>query len=138
PGAAVRPPISALVLRSSGDARIARLGALTVWLYPPLAGLIFGDFHENGFAPGAAAWALYAFDAGSIAGTLAGSAIVLAIKEDQAIFLAIAGALGAWWFRGTPRGRVAAGIALASVLVCVTYFALIVPHAAATAGGSVE
>jgi uncharacterized membrane protein len=132
-GAAVAPPIYALVRRSSGDARIARLAALTVWLYPPLAGLIFGDFHENGFAPAAVAWTLYAFDAGSIAGTLAGSAIVLSIKEDQAIFLAIAGALGAWWFRGTLRGRVAAGITLASVLVCAGYFTLILPHAAASA-----
>jgi uncharacterized membrane protein len=130
-GAAVAPPIYALVRRSSGDVGVARLGALTVWLYPPLAGLIFGDFHENGFAPAAVAWTLYAFDAGSIAGTLAGSAIVLAVKEDQAIFLAIAGALGARWFRGTLRGRVAAGIAVTSALVCVTYFALIAPHAAA-------
>ena len=129
-GALVAPPIYALVMRTSGDAGIARLGALTVWLYPPLAGLIFGDFHENGFAPAAAAWVLYAFDIGSIAGTIAGSAVVLAIKEDQAIFLSIAGALGAWWFRGTTRGRVAAGIAVASVLVCVTYFAIVVPHAA--------
>jgi uncharacterized membrane protein len=130
-GAAVAPPIYALVLRSSGDAGIARLGALTVWLYPPLAGLIFGDFHENGFAPAAVAWTLYAFDAGSLAATLFGCAIVLAIKEDQAIFLAIAGALGARWFRGTPRGRVAAGIAVASALTCVAYFALIAPHAGA-------
>ena len=59
---------------------------------------------------------------------------VLAIKEDQAIFLAIAGALGAWWFRGTTRGRVAAGIAVASALVCVTYFAMIAPHASAAVG----
>lgn len=132
-GAAVAPPIYALVLRSSGDTGVARLGALTVWLYPPLAGLIFGDFHENGFAPAAVAWTLYAFDAGSIAATIAGSAVVLAIKEDQAIFLSVAGVLGACWFRGTTRGRVAAGIAVASMLVCVTYFTLIAPHAAATA-----
>jgi uncharacterized membrane protein len=131
-GALVAPPIYALVLRSSGNGGIARLGALTVWLYPPLAGLIFGDFHENGFAPAAVAWTIYAFDAGSMTGTLAGAATVLAVKEDQAIFLAIAGALGARWFRGTTRGRVALGIAVASVLVGVAYFTLIEPHAAAT------
>ena len=34
---------------------------------------------------------------------------------------------------GTTRGRVAAGIAVASALVCVTYFALIAPHAGAAA-----
>lgn len=131
-GALVAPPIYALV-RSSKGVVIARLAALTIWLYPPLAGLVFGDFHENGFAPAAVAWTLYAFYAGSIAGTIAGAVIVLAIKEDQAIFLAIAGALAAWWFRGTVRGRVAAGVALASALVCVTYFALIQPHASAAA-----
>jgi uncharacterized membrane protein len=131
-GALVAPPVYALMLRSTGNAGIARLGALTVWLYPPLAGLTFGDFHENGFAPAAVAWTIYAFDAGSIAGTLAGAAIVLAVKEDQAIFLAIAGALGARWFRGTTRGRVALGIAVASAIVCVAYFTLIAPHAATT------
>ena len=62
-------------------------------------------------------------------GAIAGARSSLAIKEDQAIFLAIAGALGAWWFRGTMRGRVARGIAVASVLVCVAYFAFIQPHA---------
>ena len=113
-GAAVAPPIYALVRRSSGDAGMARLGALTVWLYPPLAGLIFGDFHENAFAPAAVAWTLYAFDAGSIAGTIAGSAVVLALKEDQAIFLSIAAALAAWWFRGRNRSLRLAATRLAS------------------------
>ncbi len=63
-GALVAPPIYALVLRAANDVAAARLAALVVWLYPPLAGLIFGDFHENGFAPAAVAWTLYAFDAG--------------------------------------------------------------------------
>ncbi len=62
-GALVAPPIYALV-RARSDAGSARLAALVVWLYPPLAGLVFGDFHENGFAPAAVAWTLYAFDAG--------------------------------------------------------------------------
>lgn len=131
-GALVAPPIYGLVLRH-GDVRVARIAAMTVWLYPPLAGLIFGDFHENGFAPAAVAWTVYAFDAGSTIGTIAGAAVTLAIKEDQAIFVAIAGALGAWQYRSTNRGRVAAGIAIASALLGATYFAFIQPHAAAAA-----
>ena len=98
------PPIYALV-RARSDAGSARLAALVVWIYPPLAGLVFGDFHENGFAPAAVAWTLYAFDAGLPALTFAGALVTLSVKEDQAVFLTIAGAIGACHFRGTPRGR---------------------------------
>jgi uncharacterized membrane protein len=129
-GALVAPPIYAIV-RARGDVAQARLAALVAWLYPPLAGLIFGDFHENGFAPAAVAWTLYAFDAGLMAWAVVGAAIVLCVKEDQAIFLAIAGALGAWRFRGTERGRVAAAIAVMSLLVLVAFFGYVQPHAAA-------
>lgn len=129
-GALVAPPIYALALRIRGDRRIARLAATTVWLYPPLAGLIFGDFHENGFAPAAVAWTLYAFEAGSIPGTIVGAIVTLSIKEDQAVFLAIAGAIGAFAYRGTTRGRVAAAIAVVSVLIFAGYFAFIQPRAA--------
>ena len=129
-GALVAPPIYGLVRRHGATVYGARLTALTIWLYPPLAGLVFGDFHENGFAPAAVAWTLFAFDAGAIAWCLVGAAVVLAIKEDQAGFLAIAGGLGAWRFRGTSRGRAAALIAVASIAVCALFFALIQPHAA--------
>ncbi|HEY1881948.1 MAG TPA: DUF2079 domain-containing protein [Candidatus Cybelea sp.] len=130
-GALVAPPVYALVRRARADVRAARLAAVAAWLYPPLAGLIFGDFHENGFAPAAVVWTLYAFESGSLAGTVAGAIVTLSIKEDQAIFLAIAGALGAWKFRGTKRGVVAGTIAVASVLTFAAYFALIAPRAAA-------
>ena len=134
-GALVAPPIYALVRSRSGVA-IARLSAVVVWLYPPLAGLIFGDFHENGFAPAAVAWTLYAFDAGLLGWTVACAIVALSIKEDQAIFLAIAGALGAWNFRGTRRGRLAAGVAVASALVLVAFFGFVQPHAASAASTS--
>ncbi|HEY4433700.1 MAG TPA: DUF2079 domain-containing protein [Candidatus Cybelea sp.] len=129
-GALVAPPVYALVRRAREDVRAARLAAVVAWLYPALAGLIFGDFHENGFAPAAVVWTLYAFESGSLAGTVAGAIATLSIKEDQAVFLAIAGALGAWKFRGTTRGIVAATIAAASVLTFAAYFALIVPRTA--------
>ena len=129
-GALVAPPIYALV-RKHTNRQIALLAAAVVWLYPPLAGLIFGDFHENGFAPAAVAWTLYAFDADLSPWVIVGAVVTLAIKEDQALFLAVAGALGAWRFRGTNRGRVAATVALLGIVALVLFFAFIRPHAAA-------
>ncbi len=131
-GALVAPAIYGLV-RARADVAAARLAALIAWLYPPMAGLTFGDFHENGFAPAAVAWMLYAFDAGSMGWTIVLALVTLAVKEDQAIFLAIAGALGAWRFRGTVRGRVAAAIGVMSVAIFALFFLGIRPHAAAAA-----
>ena len=132
-GALAAPPIYALV-RVRSDASRARLAALVVWIYPPLAGLIFGDFHENGFAPAAVAWTLYTFDAGLLTLSFAGALVTLSIKEDQAVFLAIGGAIGAWVFRGTARGRVAGTIAAIAVVAFVAFFAYIRPHATAVSG----
>lgn len=129
-GALVAPPVYALV-RARRDLATARLAATVAWLYPPLAGLIFGDFHENGFAPAAVAWTLYLYDSGLLFWTVIGAIVVLAIKEDQAIFLAIAGAFGARRDRGTKRGRVALAIALCSLLVLAVFCGVIAPHAAA-------
>jgi uncharacterized membrane protein len=131
--ALVAPPIYALALRAGGDVTTARLAAVVIWLYPPLAGLVFGDVHENGVAPAAIAWTLYAFDAGRLAWAFFFALVALAVKEDQALFLAIAGALGAWRFRGSLRGRVAAAVALCAVVVLVLFFAVIQPHAQASA-----
>jgi hypothetical protein len=129
-GALTAPPIYGLV-RARSDVNTARLAAVVTWLYPPLAGLIFGDFHENGFAPAAVAWTLYAFDAGNLVGAAVAAIAALSIKEDQAVFLAIGGAVGAWHYRGTARGRLAGGIALLSVVVLIAFFEIIRPHAAA-------
>ena len=134
-GALAAPPVYAIV-RARSTRGAARLAALVVLLYPPLAGLVFGDFHENGFAPAAVAWTLYAFDAGMLGWALFGAVVTLAVKEDQAVFLAVAGALGAWAYRGTPRGRLAAAVAVLAVAVAVAFFAVIQPYAAARSGGS--
>jgi uncharacterized membrane protein len=132
-GALVAPPVYALVLRARNEVAVARLAAIVAWLYPPLAGLIFGDFHENGFAPAAVAWMLYAFDAGLLGWTVALAILTLSIKEDQAIFLAVAGILGAWYFRGTAAGRVAAALTVLSIAVFFWFFYHIQPNAAAAA-----
>lgn len=130
--ALVALPIAGLV-EARADRRTARLAALVVWLYPPLAGLAFGDFHENVFAPAAVAWMVWAFDRGRSWPTLLFAALALCIKEDQAVFLLIAGALVAWRFRGTTMGRTAIAIASASVLVLVWFYIDIQPDAATAA-----
>ncbi len=130
-GAVVAPPLYALVLRRSNNVAVARGAAVVAWLYPPLAGLVFGDFHENSFAPAAVAWMLYAFDAGLLGWTVLTALLTLSIKEDQAVFLMAAGALGAWAFRGTPRARAAGAVALIAAMVLILFFGVIQPHAAA-------
>ncbi|HEY8314683.1 MAG TPA: DUF2079 domain-containing protein [Candidatus Baltobacteraceae bacterium] len=129
-GGLVIPPIYGIVARR-GQRTTARLIAVVVFLYPPLAGLIFNDFHENGLAPSAVAWTLWAFDGGLTPATIAGAVITLAIKEDQAVFLAVAGAFGAWRFRGTTPGRVAAAIGVVSAFVFVYFFTHVQPHVVA-------
>jgi uncharacterized membrane protein len=128
-GALCAPPVYAIV-RGRSDRTTARLAALVVWIYPPLAGLIFGDLHENGFAPAAVAWTMYAFDAGRLGWTALFAAATLAIKEDQALFLAFAGTCGAVAYRGDARrARFAGGVAIVSVLVALAFFLAIQPHA---------
>ena len=128
-GALCAPPVYAMVL-SRSDRTTARLAALVVFLYPPLAGLVFGDFHENGFAPAAVAWTLYAFDAGRLGWAALFAALTLAVKEDQALFLALAGGAGAVAFRGDRRRmRFAAAVAAVSIGVALAFFLLIQPHA---------
>lgn len=132
-GALVAAPIYAIVRRRA-DRGTARLAMLVVLLYPPLAGVTFTDFHENGLAAAAVAWMLWAFDAGLLGWTAALAALTLAIKEDQAIFLAVAGALGAWHYRGDPaRARLAGAVGGAGILVALIFFVVIAPHANAHA-----
>jgi len=132
------PPVYALV-RSRTDRRTALRSALVVLLYPPLAGLAFNDFHENGLAPAAVLWTLWAFDAGYLPLAAVFAAMTLAIKEDQALFLCVASLYGAWRFRDDTSRRtacIAAGVV--SIVVFVLYFALIRTHAAASPQWSPE
>ncbi len=127
--ALVAPPVYAIV-RARTDIGTARLAGLVALLYPPLAGLAFVDFHENAFAPAAIAWLVWAFDAGYLGVAGVAALVALAVKEDQAIFLSVAGGVGAWLYRSDRRrARFALGVAIAGVAILVAYFALIQPHA---------
>ncbi len=137
-GALVAPPMYAIVRRRC-DRRAARLTAGVVFLYPPLAGVIFNDFHENGLAPAAVAWLLWAFDAGYTGAIAIFAALLLSIKEDQAIFAAVTGVYQCF-LAGRDRStrRIALGLALAGIVVLAVFFLSIQPHAVALNAASGE
>jgi hypothetical protein len=133
-GALCAAPVYGMI-RARSDRSTARFAAVVVWLYPPLAGLTFGDFHENGFAPAAVAWTIYAFDAGFVGLTATFAAVVLSIKEDQAIFLGISALAAAIVYRGDRKRRnLAIWIGIACCVVALVFFAIIQPHAAIAPG----
>jgi uncharacterized membrane protein len=125
--ALVIPPVYAMIARRSSTG-VAAFGAVVAALYPPLAGLAFGDFHENGFAPAAIAWAAWAFDSGYLRPAFAFALVAICVKEDQAIFVAIAG-IAVWWrFRRTMAGRYAFAAALIGFAFAWEFFHVIQPH----------
>ena len=129
-GALTIPPIYGLVFRRS-DRATARLAGTVVFLYPPLAGAIFNDFHENGLAPAAIAWLLWAFDGGYAGWTTVCALIALSVKEDQALFIAIASFIAAIAYRREAvRLRLALGVGALATIVFIAYFVAIQPHAA--------
>ena len=119
-------------MRARAATATARLAALVVWLYPPLAGLIFGDFHENGFAPAAVAWTLYAFDAGLVGvGACRRARDARGERGSGDLSWRSRARSGAWRIAAIAAARDRArGVAVCSALVLVAFFALIQPHAA--------
>lgn len=128
-GALVAPAVYGIAIRHT-DRRIARLAAAVTFLYPPLGGLIFNDFHENGLVPAAVAWTLWAFDGGYRKTTIAFALLTLAMKEDQAIFLAALAVVGFLRYRGTAtRAPAALVVAVLATAVAFKFFAEIQPQA---------
>ncbi len=118
-------PAVYLIARRRASANLAVLVAAVAFLYPPMAGLDFTDFHETVFEPAAALWLLWAIDNRRWPVAYLCAAILLSVKEDQAIVLAIiAIATIALLGRRHERDGVRFGaIALAaSVVVFVGYF----------------
>jgi uncharacterized membrane protein len=130
--ALVIPPVYAMVVGRAGKT-VARWSALIVALYPALAGLAFVDFHENAFAPALVVWMIWAFDSGYVYAAAALALLAIGVKEDQAIFVGLTGAAGAWRFRGTWPGRVALGIATIAFIAVCAFFFKIQPHNVASA-----
>jgi uncharacterized membrane protein len=131
-GALTIPPVYAIVRRRSSE-RAAMLAAAATFVYPALAGLTFADFHENGFAPAAVAWMLWAFDDGRVRPAVVFALVAIAVKEDQAIFVGIAASLAAWRFRLTMPGIAATFVAFAAFGAAAIFFFEIQPRAALAA-----
>ena len=130
--ALVIPPVYGLVARRASG-RMAAFAAIIAAVSPALAGLAFGDFHENGFAPAAIAWAAWAFDGGyTIAAVLCAIAAVC-VKEDQALFVGISASAIAFRFRNTTAGRGALLVAVLGFAATAAFFLKIQPSHVANA-----
>ena len=130
-GALVAPPIYLLVRKRAGT-RLALYAAFVALLYPPLVGVTFTDFHENGFAPAAIAWLAWAIDARRWPLAALFVAVGLAIKEDEALMFVVLGAGIAVWARRRGDGalaRFAASTAVAGALTLALYFFVVRPLA---------
>jgi len=132
-GALIAPAIF-LLARRRMDERLASMTAVIALLYPPLVGVTFADFHENGFAPATIAWLLWAVDARRFGWAAVFAAGALAIKEDQAAALFVLGAGYAVWsaYRRDKAGAVfGVAVSATSAAVFVAFFSLVRPLAGA-------
>lgn len=133
-GALVIPPLY-YIARKRVPERLAFAIACVGALYPPLVGTTFTDFHENGFAPAATLWLLWAVDARRYTAAAAFVALALAIKEDQAVILAASAVCGGIFFarrRDKAGAAFAVGVFVASLATFAIFFAAIRPLAGAT------
>ena len=133
-GALVAPGLYAIARRRTNPHTAFWIAAIA-WVYPPLAGVTFTDFHENGFVPAATVWFLWALDAKRLGWAALFAAGLLATKEDQALILAAVGLGAAIFFArhgDRSRARFGAGLAVASLATFVLYFGVARPLAGAT------
>ncbi len=133
-GALIAPPLF-LLARRRVDERLALLIAIVALLYPPLVGVTFTDFHENGFAPAAIAWLAWAVDSRRWRLAAVFVAVALAIKEDEAAMLIVLGSGFAVWAARTGDrvlARFAGGVALAAAVTLAIYFTVVFPLAGGT------
>ncbi len=126
-GALVAPAIF-LIARRRVDDRLASMMAIVSLLYPPLVGVTFADFHENGFAPAVVAWLLWAVDGRRFGLAWLFAALALCIKEDEALVLFVLGA-GYAIYRATRADRAGAvfgaTVCTMSAIVFAAYFGLV-------------
>lgn len=130
----VAPAIFAIA-RTRMDERLALGVAAIAFLYPPLAGVTFTDFHENAFAAAGAAWLIVALDRRRYRLAALCAVVLLATKEDEAPIVAFFGLAAALWFaRRHDRRGVIFGLATATaaVVVFAAYFSLVRPLVGAT------
>lgn len=128
------PPLYLIARRRTSARRALGIVALAA-AYPPLLGVAFSDFHENGFVPAATLWLLWALDSRRFVLAYALLVVTVGIKEDQAAILGFLGACAIVARRRDPAlvrfGMVAIGLASA---VLAGYFGWLRPLAGPAAG----
>lgn len=129
---ALTAPAIYLIARKRVDPSLAAIVAGVTLLYPPLFSLALSEFHENGLAPAAAAWLVWAVDERRWGWAALFAVLALSIKEDQAIILALLG--GGFWIlslrrRDTAGALFGGSVATLSLAILALYFYVIQPHA---------
>lgn len=130
-------PALFLIARKRVPENAALFVASLAFLYPPLCGVAFADFHENSLAVPVVVWLLYALDARKFGLAALLGAAALAIKEDQALFLAVAGTAAYGYFsrEGDETGkRWSIAAVLISLATFAAYFTVVRPLAGAGGG----
>jgi uncharacterized membrane protein len=126
-GALVAPPLFLLARRRLPESWACAV-AVAGLLYPPLVGVTFADFHENGFAPAATLWLIWAVDARRFGWAIVFLVLTLGIKEDQGPILACASLFALVYFarRGERAGLwFACGALVLSLGTFVAFFTLV-------------
>lgn len=132
-GALTAPAVFFLARRRMNE-HLASMAAIITLLYPPLVGVTFADFHENGLAPAAIAWLLWAVDARRFGLAAIFAATALGIKEDEALVLSVLGAGYALWsaYHKDRAGAVfGAAVSGAAVALFLAFFLIVRPLAGA-------
>jgi uncharacterized membrane protein len=128
-GALAAPPLY-LIARKRLPGWLAALCATVSLVYPPLVGVTFADFHENGFAPAALLWLLWAIDDARAVPAVLLAVFAIGLKEDVAIGLAACGlGAGAWYAarHDGERARLTLTIGVLAVIDLAAYFLVVRP-----------
>jgi uncharacterized membrane protein len=132
-GSLTAPPLFLIACKRVPE-RTAFAVAVAGLLYPPLVGVTFSDFHENGFAPAAVLWLIWATDARRWGAACFFLLCALSVKEDQSLFIAAANFFTAFVFRRRADAcgfRFSCFAFMLSLCVFIVYFVLVRPLAGA-------
>ena len=127
-------PALFLIARRRVSERTALAIAGLSFIYPPLCGVTFADFHENSLVVPTIAWLLYALDARKFSLAFVFALIALATKEDEAIFIAALVIAAIFYFRARNDRdgvRWLAVILACAIVTFAGYFTIVRPLAGA-------
>jgi uncharacterized membrane protein len=133
-GGALAIPPAYLIARKRLPEGLAFAIAWVTALYPPLVGVTFTDFHENGFATAATLWLMWALDVKNFRLAALFLVVTLSIKEDQAAILFAAGLISLGYFlrvKDRERAMFVGAACVVSALTFVAFFEFVRPLAGA-------